>query len=295
VDAGGALILAADQNVDSLRWNELLGDRGLLPARLGRHVETPLQDEEQALSLSLAGVQRPCFRVFETEGGPGLSSLLFHSWTELEAPSEGAANLLLFDSGAPYAVSLDFSPGRVILLASGLNSYKNNLLARPAVYPLVTRLVAEAGAGTLFSRTVARTEPIRLRFAPGNKPVAVHLEQRGRESTAASFVETPEYIVAKVPGGAAGTGVASLLVLINGDHRRVWFGIQGERSDSDLRPVAKTEINDLQKSHPLTQAPTWQALSDSLAQQRRGRELYFAAIGLLLLALFGEMFMELLF
>lgn len=294
VERGGGLVLAADQNVKEAQWTRILGPRGLLPASLGPMLEIPLE-AKNFRSLSLAGVDKPAFQTFEAKEGPSLASLRFHAWHQAESLMEGASLLLSFDSGEPYAVSRDLNPGRVILLTAGLNSYKNNLMARPAVYPLVTRLFSDAAGGAMYPRTVSRAAPVRIAFPEERKPVAVHLEQKGREPVVASFVEAPGAIVAQIPGGSAETGVASLLVLINGDHDRVWFGIQGERIDSDLRAVSATELDALTKEYSLTRTPTWQALSEGLAEQRRGRELYFAAIVLLLLTLFGEMGMELLF
>lgn len=293
-ERGGGLILAADQNVQPADWNKLFEGRGLLPAALGERRDIPLEGENYR-SLSLAGVQKPTFRMFENKEGPALSSLRFHFWHQLGEPGDDASQLLLFDDGEPYAVARDLDPGRVILLAAGLNSYKNNLLARPAVYPLVARLLSEAAGGEMYPRSVARDEPVRLRFPSDRKPVAVHLEQKEREPVVAGFSEASGHIVAQVPGGAAETGVASLMVLADGGHSRVWYGIQGERTDSDLRPFGESEMDALDKAYSLTRIPTWQALSERLAEQRRGRELYFAAIVFMLLVLFGEMLMELLF
>ncbi len=293
-ERGGGLILAADQNVQPSAWNHLFESRGLLPAAVGERRDVPLEADGYR-SLSLAGVQKPTFRMFENKEGPALSSLRFHFWHQLAAPADDASLLLLFDDGEPYAVARDLNPGRVILLAAGLNSYKNNLLARPAVYPLIARLVSEAAGGEMYPRSVARDEPVRLRFPPDRKPVAVHLEQKEREPVVAGFSEAPGHIVAQVPGGAAETGVASLMVLADGGHSRVWYGIQGERTDSDLRPFSETETDALAKAYTLIRTPTWPALSERLAEQRRGRELYFAAIVFMLLVLFGEMLMELLF
>lgn len=294
VERGGGLILAADQNVQSALWNRVLEPRGLLPASVGGPREVPLEANNYR-SLSLAGVRKPTFRNFEGKESVALSSLRFHFWRRLGTPADDAALLLLFDNGEPYAVSRDLNPGSVILLAAGLNSYKNNLFARPAVYPLMVRLLSEAAAGKMYSRTVTRDEPIQLRFPPDRKPVAVHLEQQQREPVLADFREAPGHIVAQVPAAAAETGVASLMVLADDGHSRVWFGIQGKRTDSDLRPFAKEELNTLTDEHSVTRTSTWQMLSERLAEQRRGQELYFAAIVILLLALFGELFMELLF
>ncbi len=293
-ERGGGLILAADQNMQLADWNGILEPRGLLPAAVEGPREVPLESDEYR-SLTLAGIRNPTFRSFEDEDSVTLSSLQFHFWRKLAAPTDDAAVLLLFDNGDPYAVSRDLNPGRVIMLAAGLNSYNNNLFARPAVYPLMVRLLSETAAGKMYPRTVTRDEPVQLRFPADRKPVAVHLEQHQREPVLADFREAPGHIVAQVPGDAAETGVASLMVLTDDGHSRVWFGIQGERTDSDLRPFAQAELDTLTKEHSVTRTSSWRMLSERLAEQRRGQELYFAAIVILLLALFGELFMELLF
>jgi hypothetical protein len=290
VDNGGGLVLAADNTVNISRWNDALGDAGLLPARLGPVRNEPLGGERSA-HLARTGFAAPALRPFEDLADGDISHVRFYSWVELGDPAPEAQVLARFGSGRPYAVLRRNGLGAVLLLAGGLNSLNNNLLARETAYPLVTRLFAAAAAGRQFPLTVRRRAPIRLSL-PGPAPTAVQLEAPGMEPLAIEPVARGPAFLVSLASGAPNSGLASTLVVRGDDHERVWIGVQGERIDSDLSPLAPAAVGRLEERLGIVPASSWEELDARLAATRRGREWYHWAVIALLCLLTGEMWMQ---
>jgi hypothetical protein len=294
VDRGGCLLLGADDAVDPDAWRRCLGPSGLLPADLGSLQVEPLGGEKYH-RISRTGFQSPALRAFETDDAGDITATKFYSWFRLQDIDEEAEILATLDNGQPFAVISRRHPGTVILMASGLNCRNNNLIARETGYALVMRLLMTGFAGGIYPRTLKPSSPLQLELDGDQAPTAVQFGFPGEETTALSVETVSSRPVAILPQGARRTGLGSVLVLEGDEHRRVWFGIQGERIDSDLTPVSPNVVKELQERWDLAVATDWQQLNAILAASRHGRQWYTWALVLVLAAMAGEMVMQRLF
>ena len=291
VDGGGCLLLGADDAVSPETWRECLGPPGLLPANLGVLEVEPLGGETYR-RISRTGFQSPALRAFETEDVGDITATKFYSWFRLEQIDEDAEILATFDNGQPFAIMSRRTPGTVILMASGLNCRNNNLIARETGYALVIRLLMTGFSGGIYPRTLRRNSPLRLELDGDKPPTAVQFGFPGEDATALSVETVGSRQVAVLPQGARRTGLGSVLVLDGDEHGREWFGIQGERMDSDLTPVSQNVVKELEENWDLVVATDWDGLSAILSTSRHGREWYAWAIVLVLAVMAGEMAMQ---
>lgn len=291
VAAGGGLVLAPDDRVDLARWNDLLGRADLLPARLLRtHVE-PLGGDRFA-SLARTGFGTPALRLFETNEDGDLTRLRFYSWVELGDPVKGAATMAPFADGRPFAVEARRPLGCVVLIGSGLNGRTNNLIVSELLYPFLVQLFSEAASGAVYPRVVALREPIRLRVPRPESLKGLTFGLAGAEPVPLTPRTEGAYAVAALPDGAPRSGLASILVIRPDASRRVWFGVQGARTDSDLTPLSRAQRRTLTARLGMAEASDWQQLDELLKARRRGGEWHTWVMIALLAFLLGEMLMQ---
>ncbi|MCG3147024.1 MAG: hypothetical protein PCFJNLEI_00460 [Verrucomicrobiae bacterium] len=273
VTNGGALVLAVDAPLNAPAW--------MLPAPLGALRREPIGGTTFQ-ALGRAGLPPSPLRAFATEEDGDLATAKFFTWRELGAIPDGTTVLATFADGRPWLVRKRFTPGSISLLTAGLNGAGNNLIVREHFIPLLVRLFADAAAGTIFPRTVAGRETIRLRLNPGERSVTFQPEN------AAPVVVTPQKQVATVAGGVNRSGLCSFLVVRDDQPTRVWVGVQGERVDSDLSPLTPAAKDQL----GLIEVADWPQLDEALQASRRGGDWHhWAMIGLIGL-LIGELLMQ---
>jgi hypothetical protein len=294
VSNGGGLVLAADETVDVAQWNEQLGRAKLLPAPLKKVVVEALGGK-RFKALMRSEFENPAFRPFETDEDGDLGNAKFFSWADLGEIPDSSAVLARFSDREPFLVRKRSQLGNVLLMAAGLNGLGNNLIVREFYLPLIFRLFAEAASGGIYPRTVARGEPIalRLRDAEGVKGMSLAIE--GREPVALSSRERDGEIRAVAPQGSPVTGLCSILAVRNDGSSRVFFGVQGERMDSDLTAVSPAQKAVIAEKLGLVEVADWQQLDEMLKADRSGSEWHHWVALLLLLVLFAEMLMELRF
>lgn len=291
VRRGGGLVLAADDAVDLKQWNDRLGEAGLLPARLLAARREALGGE-RFMSLARAGFEVPALKALEAPEDGDIAVSRLYSWTDLGDPVEGGVVLARFPDGRPFAVEKRFGPGSVILLAAGLNSRNNNLMVREFMYPLIFNLFCEAASGSLHPRTLSAGAPLHLPLRGEDPPVAAQFALPGRppvtlvpqESGGARFVALPE--------GSDRSGLGSILLTWKDRSERVWFGIQGDRADSDLRPMDPEIRAKIAERWKLEEVPDWEGLKALLEAGYRGEEWHHWALLAALLVLLGEMAMQ---
>lgn len=287
VALGGGLVLAADDGVDAGTWNDVLGGAGLMPGTLGRLNAEPLGGE-QYQSPARTGLGEG-LRAFETTEDGDITRLRFYSWFDIENAGGRDAVLASFSDGSPFALRRRSDPGCTLLLAAGLNCRNNNALVREMAYPLVIRLLAEAGSGRIHPRTVAVNEPIRLGVDGREPPTGAQFVMEGLEPAALSASADGQRVTLSLPGGINRTGLGSVLVIREDGHERAWYGIQGERVDSDLTPIEEGLRAALAERLGLTEAGSWEELDAILQATRRGTEWHHWIVLAALACLFGEM------
>jgi hypothetical protein len=73
---------------------------------------------------------------------------------------------------------------------------------------------------------------------------------------------------------------------------RVWFAVQGARSDSELTALDEAGFRKLRESLPMTRVHDWDGLNDALRASRVGREWHHWVLIAMLALLTGEMLMQ---
>lgn len=291
VRGGGGLLLAADDGIELKAWNDLLGPAGLLPAPL-LAIRREALGGERFRSLSRATLDAPPLRALETTEDGDVARSRLYSWTDLGQPFAGATVLAAFAEGQPFAMVRRCGTGRVVLLATGLNSRNNNLLVREFTYPLLFNLLTEAAAGGLDPRTVATRQPIRLHWREPEPPLTAQFTLNRQPPIVLTPQKTTDGAVIDLAEGSDRSGLGSLLLTWKERHQRVWFGVQGERSDSDLRPLEPGARQRIVEHLQLAEAAGWNELKALLEAGYRGAEWHHWAAVLVLLALLGEMLMQ---
>ncbi|NQT93950.1 MAG: BatA domain-containing protein, partial [Lentisphaerae bacterium] len=259
VKRGGGLILAADDTIDLKTWNDQLGPAGLLPARLVA-IRREALGGDRFRTLGRTGLDHPALKSLETTDDGDIAVSRLYSWTDLADPVDGARVLARFADGQPFAVERLSGPGSVILLATGLNSRNNNLIVREFTFPLLLNLFCQAASGSLYPRTVPCGAPIRLRLKDGDPPVSIQFGIEGQPPVVLPPQEIGGSSVVALAEGADRSGLGSVLLTWKDRHERVWFGVQGDRVDSDLRPMDADARKRIDQRLAVEEAASWPEL-----------------------------------
>ncbi len=273
VASGASLVLACDDTVDLDAWRRHLGPLGLLPANPLRVRNEPIGGSRYQ-RLSRSGFDSPALRTFEADRDGDLTQIHFYTWMEFDAPQPDAEILARFADGTPFAWHHRFERGSVILLAAGLNARNNNLLVRETVYPLLLHLFSEAASARIYPRRLVPRLPVRYLATGAPDPIASQFSAGDDPPVIASLSAQPGGMLVEHAEGADRTGPASLLVLREDRQERIWFGIQGERMDSDLTPLDPEMHKRLAEEFSWTEVSSGDALLEALAEDGRGQERY---------------------
>ena len=294
VERGGGLILAGDDTVDLAEWTRLLRPAGLLPAVPLRVHNKPLGGDD-CRRLSRSGFDLPALRNLEVGADGDITQVRFFTWIEFDSPAKGAEVLARFSDGSPYAWRRRSDRGSVLLLAAGLNSRNNSLLVRETMYPFLLDLLSESASAGQYARTVGRNEPARYLAKGEPPPSGAMFGLEGEEPTLAALVPQAQGTRVEYAAGASRSGPASLLVLRENGQERIWIGVQGERSDSDLTAMASPYRAQLAEKLDWTEVGSAKELMDALDQAGHGTERYGWVLLAVLLFAIGELLMELRF
>ncbi len=292
VAAGGGLLLAADQNVSKETWNDLLGSAKLLPAPLER-LRTEKGGGPRFRTLARSKFEGLSLKAFDTPEEGEISNALFYVWWDTAAPTPPARILLNYDDGAPFAVQLPNELGNVLMTTAGLNGWWNNLVVREFYVPLVFRLSSEAASGGIFPRVVPLRSPVRLRLSDPETVRGVTFQPVDAESVVLQPTDTAAGRVASANEGSAKSGLVSMLTAREGGAaKRVYYGVQGERMDSDLTPMGREARRRLTEDLRAVEVADWDSFDEALQRARASREWHHWVILLALGMLVGEKLLE---
>jgi hypothetical protein len=294
VERGGGLILAGDDTADLAVWRRWLGPAGLLPAVPVRVHSEPLGGEV-CRRLSRSGFDLPALRDLETGADGDITQVRFFTWLEFDTPVQGAEVLARFTDGSPYAWRRRSDRGSVLLLAAGLNSRNNNLLVRETVYPFLLNLLAESASAGQYTRRVGRNEPVRTLARGEPPPIGAMFELDGQEPVPATLIPQAQGTRVEYAAGATRSGAASLLVLHENRRERIWIGVQGERTDSDLTAMAPVYRAQLAEKLGWTEVGSAKDLMEALEASGHGVERYGWVLLAVLLFAISELLMGLRF
>lgn len=294
VSRGGGIILAADETVDAKAWNQLLGEAGLLPATLQK-LRVEALGGERFQSVARGPFESEALRTFETQEDGDISQAQFFSWYEFGEIPEGTAVLARFSDQKPLVLRRRSELGCVLLLASGLSGRGNNLIAREFFLPFLFRLASEAASAANYPRTVGRGAPIGLRVKNPDGIKGMTFTMEGRDPVSLTPLEQAGELRVMVAEGSPVSGLGSILVARAEGAERVWYGVQGDRPDSDLCPLDPQLKKNLMDRFGIVEVSDWPKLEEILRSGRAGSEWHHLVVVALLIFLFLEMLLELRF
>lgn len=290
VERGGGLLAAADTRVKPAVWNGLLGERGLLPARLGE-LRVEQVPGEQYRTIAAQQIDHPSMASLKAPNAADLTKLKLFAWFDLTERTEASSVIAPMDNQQPWALATSEGGGNRILVATGLSGRFSNLYVRQSYVPLVYHLAQYAASGRLHPRTVRRGEPIRMRLDNAQTLDAVTFGPREGAAQPLQPQETPGGLTALVDRRLS-SGLYSMLTLRGDQTERTWFAVQGDRMDSNLASLSEAQRSAVDDALSLERSNDWPQLKERLAAGRRGQELYAWVVGALGLAMLGEMFIQ---
>lgn len=131
VERGGALILAAAKHTDPREFNQFFGP--VAPAQLGEVVQT----RGYAL-MSQVKTDHPIFAAFSRSGR--LTSTRVYGYHRA-TPKDGALTIAALDDGSPIVVESPAGRGKVLLVATTLDTSWNDLPLTPMFLPLIRQML----------------------------------------------------------------------------------------------------------------------------------------------------------
>lgn len=278
IAAGGGLVLAPGYGTDEAAWNRTFGPAKWMPARLGTGPAwtfDPATPDYRRLGVHDFGGS--ALRAFATpeSGKPG-EAIVFH-WFDLlfDAEKTDPADVLMhFDDHRAFILRKRFGKGQCLLLASGLNGLDNTLPVREIFPALLYRLFGEAASGQLESLQFKTGEPIRFRVRKPGQTQAVTLTFEGDEPRALAIQPGGGVATATLAAGLPRSGTALIQCVQDGKVTEYPVGIQGPRTESDLRPRDPGAAAALKRQWPVVEAADPAALVAAMMEGRQGREAY---------------------
>jgi Mg-chelatase subunit ChlD len=189
VERGGGLIIAAGKHTDGGDFNHLFA--GLAPATL----DEKIQPGGYAL-MSQIKTDHPIFSPFNR--GARLNSTRVYSYHRV-TPLEGALTLAALDDGSPVIIEGSAGRGKVLLIATTLDTAWNDLALTPMFLPLVRQMLDYIeGSQARSSYTVGQI--FEAPADPDGSLPAVETPQGKRLDVAPGANSTSQAVQALEPG-----------------------------------------------------------------------------------------------
>ncbi len=288
----GGLILMADEGIDRQAWNNYLGEADLLPAALrGIQAENFGGDAFQSLARTQLG--NSPFRVFETKDMGDVSKAKIYVWRTLHDLKPQSEEWMTYDDQTTFIAEKPVRPGtgRVILLTSGLSGRNSNLVVRKFYIPMLYQLVKAAAGGSIYSRTIDLGDDLVAAIRNPENIRGITFNQKGENAVPLKTkTELGRAVVRR--DNVSKSGAASILVIRQGGTSRIWFGVQGPRDDSNLRPISDKLRTRLTQSDQVKELSGWKELEKEMRGISRGAEWHHWVLVALLVVFVAEMFLE---
>lgn len=293
VRRGGGLIIFAGPDIDSL-WYErdfFRSGKGLLPCLLKGYGH--VDEGETPSRLISQRHTHPATSYFNDARGMRLQDAAFRHWVRCERIEGEARVLLSLDRGDAFLVEKPFGLGRVLLVSSTANAQWNNLALQPVFVPLMQRLVTYLATqsaapqselcGDMLRAVVGKadaasthtlTDPLNQTHEL--KPVldrdkSAHVEFRGTYQP--GIYELRSNTAAK-----------------NAPPRRFAFNLNPAESNLAALPEGKTR--DVASRLGAGFASSYDEYERLDRSRRHGSEMWQPLLLLLLVGLFGEVFLQ---
>ncbi|MYI75038.1 MAG: VWA domain-containing protein, partial [Acidobacteria bacterium] len=130
VEGGGGLLVVSGERS---AWTS---DSGLLPGTIG----SPLDRDGRGGAIGFVDYSHPVFELFSAPRSGDVTTARFFRYRPLDA-AESAVVLARYDDGNPVLAERRVGSGTVLLWASTLDSFWNDLALKPVYLPFVHRVV----------------------------------------------------------------------------------------------------------------------------------------------------------
>ena len=290
VQQGGGLLLFTGDRTDPAWWNGPLGKLAPLPIST---LAGTAQDNAPTVALVSQRFDHPALELFNDARNGNLSDIAIKAWYRFKAPErsggpEDPVVHVRLDGGDPLFVEKPFGQGRVIACATALDSDWSNLPARPSYLPLIQRLCVYLASNIYPPRNLTVGEPLvgfvaggsagknAVLTLPDTRTVEVPVVNKGGRGVV-------EYAQTQRPG---------LYTLLPAGGTPIHYVVNAERGESDLSKLPAAELTALARTHGLQvvhSADQFKALDKA---RRYGREVWKAALFVLLVLLFAELILQ---
>lgn len=293
VRRGGGLIVFAGPDMDA-RWHEqdfFRGGKGLMPCSMKGfgHVD---EGQTPARIISQRHTH-PATTYFNDARGMKLQDAAFQHWARFEKIEGEARVLLSLDRGDAFMVEKPFGRGRVIAVATTANAQWNNLPLQPVFVPLMQRLVtylATQSAAPQFQlcgttlRAPLRKEDAAQPFTitdPLNQAHEIKPTLEKDKTAYADFNGTQQPGIYELRSSTATK---------NEPPRRFAFNLNP--AESNLTALPQGKARDLAGRLGAGFASGYDEYERLDRSRRHGSEVWQPVLLLLLLGLFGEVFLQ---
>lgn len=293
VKRGGGLLVFAGPDMD-LRWYEkdfYREGKGLMPTALSGfgHVDEG-QSPARVLSQRFT---HPSTTYFNDARGLRLQDGAFSHWVRFDKIQGDTRVLLSLDRGDALLVEKPFGKGRVLAVASTANARWNNLPLQPVFVPLTQRLVTYLATqnaapqfqmcGTLLRAPldITKEKSEYVLTDPFNK---IHDLVAKKDETGTVYVD---YAATYAPGLYE---LRPKVPNANEPTRRFAFNL--DPSESNLTATASEKTREVASRMNAGYAESYDEYARLDRSRRHGTELWQPILVLLLLFLFGEVFLQ---
>ncbi|HYE06911.1 MAG TPA: BatA and WFA domain-containing protein [Planctomycetota bacterium] len=295
VDGKGLFIACGDNVLPDFYNAALLTDAGLMPARLGEVIATPVDAPDSAIGFATTGLVHPIAAFLAgDEAQRFLSGPRFHHRIALEtlasddpalvATGDQVGTVLSFADGAPALVERTVGRGAVLLFASAIDREWSDFPLRPVYLMLMRRAVQRLALGRRGATTVLANEPL-VAFLPARDAGQTAMVHDPRAGSRRVPVESAAGGVAKVADGD--TRIAGFWrIELPGENGNRWYAVNHPRGESAPERIA--DDASLRSRQPALDAQ-WIGRDDDLAStvrsQRVGSEIWGVLITLVAICL----------
>lgn len=285
VKEGGGLLVIAGPDIDHSWYNRdfYRNGQGLYPAAIkGLGSVGPADNPARILMQRFT---HPAMTYFNDARGGRLQDAEFRTWITWEMKGDDIKTLVSLDRGAPLFIEKPFGRGRVIAGATSANSEWTNLPLQMVFVPLIQRLVSHLATQGAGEAALQVGQPVRVGLRDGKgDEVFEFTDPTGKTSEVKARKENNGVVVESAP--AREPGLYELKAKGSSESQRFAFNLNS--AESDLRPLAESEVEKIATRHEGTLVKSFDAYQRLDRSRRHGTEMWQAFLIALLVLLFGE-------
>lgn len=289
VKEGGGLMVFAGPTCDIASYNRDLfrnGD-GLYPAKIkGYGSVSPGENPARVLMQRFT---HPAVTYFNDVRGGRLQDAEFRNWFQFEPASGDVKTVLSLDRGVPLFLEKTYGKGRVIVSASTANSEWTNLPLQMVFVPLLQRMVSHLATqnGAASSQFVGQPVRFGLKDGKGDE-VFEETDPAGKTSEIKAHKENNGVVVESPATREPGL----YTIKSKGDGETRHFAFNVNPAESDLRPMAASDVEKVAKRFEAPMVENFEAYQRVDRSRRHGTELWQPFLLGLLALLFIEVLLQ---